>query len=426
MNNERKRNLLWLSNAPHLATGFSVVARNILEKLYSTGKYDISIVAINYYGDDEFDRVQFPYKYFPAQNQNHHDRLGMVKFLELLQNDVWDLAFTMYDPFILEAMKNDFQQLRQVKQKPFKWIGYYPVDAEQDSQWVKNSVSLTDYPVAYTYYGAEEILKKDISIKDKLEVIYHGVDPEVFFPVGKNTTLEFKRRYFGKYADDETFIITNINRHQIRKDLTRTMVAYKEFKKQVPNSLLYLHAKNKDVGGDLVTKAQQVGLKPGVDFIIPGNFSEYVGVDERVLNMIYNASDVVTSTTLGEGFGLSSIEAMATKTLTVMPDNSALSEILGEGRGRLVKCGSTTSEFANFGPTDKDRIRPLTNVDDLVENWLWAYNNPEEKAAMEEKAYKWAMKHTWDIISDKWVELFDRAWEDLQKEEKKLMKKRKK
>lgn len=413
MKSNEKKNVLWLSNAPHLATGFSNVARNVLYKLHETGKYEFTIVGINYYGE-YVDQSAFPFMMYPAKMDKGDDVLGLNRFMMFLQQDVWDLVFTMYDPFVLENIGPQVKTLQANRKRPFKWIGYYPVDAEQDEGWVKNSVSLTDIPVAYTYYGAEEFLKKDMSIKDKVKVLYHGVDPEVFYPVGEETTKEFRRRYFKDFIDEDTFLITNINRHQIRKDVTRTMMAFKEFKKKVPNSFLYLHMKENDVGGSLLEKARQLDLKPGKDFTIPGVFSEYIGVDESVLNMIYNTSDVITSTTLGEGFGLSSIEAMATKTPVVMPDNSALSEILGEDRGVKVKCGSTLSEFANYGPTDRDRIRPLTNVESLVEGWLWVYEHPEEAKAMTERAYAWAMEHTWDKITDEWVKIFEEAEQQLE------------
>ena len=51
MANIKKLNVLWLSGAPHLATGFSTVAKNILEQLQATGLYDFTIVGINHYGD---------------------------------------------------------------------------------------------------------------------------------------------------------------------------------------------------------------------------------------------------------------------------------------------------------------------------------------------------------------------------------------
>ncbi len=417
MKSNEKKNVLWLSNVPHLATGFSVVARNLLFKLHETGKYEFTIVGINYSG--EFvDQSAYPFMMYPAKMDAGDDILGLNRTMMFLQQDIWDIVFTLYDPFVIENIGPQIRALQENRKRPFKWIGYYPVDAEQDESWVRNSVSLTDYPVAYTYYGAEEFFKKDITLKDKLKVIYHGVDPAVFYPVGEETTKEFRRRYFKDFINEDTFLITNINRHQIRKDITRTMVAFKEFKKKVPNSFLYLHMKETDVGGSILAKARQLGLKPGVDFTIPGMFSEYVGVAETVLNMIYNTSNVITSTTLGEGFGLSSIEAMATKTPVVMPDNTAFSEILDDGRGVKVKCGTTSSEFANFGPSDKDRIRPLTNVDDLVNGWLWVYEHPEEAKEMTEKAYAWAMENTWDKITDQWVKIFEEA-ENVEKKGKK-------
>ena len=55
---------------------------------------------------------------------------------------------------------------------------------------------------------------------------------------------------------------------------------------------------------------------------MPGQFSVNQGADISILNQMYNSVNLVVSTTLGEGFGLSCVEGMATKALVMMPNNS--------------------------------------------------------------------------------------------------------
>lgn len=408
-----KFNVLWLSGAPHIATGFATVARHILKSLDAEQLFDFTVLGINHLGD-YYDQKVYPYKIYRAQLHPGDDVYGRTRLFEFLKTDMFDLVFTLYDPFIIAPMAEQLKQVQEMSRRCFKWIGYYPVDAPQDPEWVEKAVKLCDYPVAYTNYGKEEFLKANPELEDKIKVIYHGVSTDDFFPVGKNVINEFKRRYFKQApVTDKTFIIGNVGRNQHRKDFASTMIAFKKFKEIVPDSYLYMHTKEQDMGGSIFRKAKRIGLKPGEDFSIPGGFSEYTGLPVHVLNMVYNACDVITSTNLGEGFGLQTIEAMATKTLTVMPDNTASSELLADDRGLLVKCGTTDSEWVCNGPVDLDRIRPRVNIEDLVKKWKWAYDHREEKKEIEERAYEWAKEHTWEKVNVAWVELFKQAMKDL-------------
>ena len=46
-----KKQVLCWSDSPIIQTGFGVVTKYIMKALYNTGKYDIDILAINFYGD---------------------------------------------------------------------------------------------------------------------------------------------------------------------------------------------------------------------------------------------------------------------------------------------------------------------------------------------------------------------------------------
>ena len=46
-----KIKLLFYGDAPTVATGFGTVTRNILTGLHATGKYDIQVLGVNYWGN---------------------------------------------------------------------------------------------------------------------------------------------------------------------------------------------------------------------------------------------------------------------------------------------------------------------------------------------------------------------------------------
>ena len=225
----------------------------------------------------------------------------------------------------------------------------------------------------------------------------------------------FKEQYFGKHADK--FIIMNVNRNQQRKDIPRTLQAFAEFRKQVPNSILYLHMAQQDQGWNLTEVCRAHGFSTTEDVIFPENFGPNQGYPLQVLNALYNSVDLLISTCLGEGWGLSWTEAMATKTPVIMPDNTSMTEMITEERGYLAKSGTTPSLYTVL-PHDNEILRPLVDVDDLVNKMLEVYNNRDAAKAKAETAYKWVTEDlSWQgNIGQQWVDLFDATYAELQEE----------
>lgn len=290
----KKIKILGYCDSPTCATGFGTVSRNIFEGLYRTGKYDIDILGINYWGDPH----NFPYRIWPTGTNSQKDPYGRQKVLNMIPQMDFDILFFLQDSFILNFIPTLIPHLKNNRSKPFKSILYYPVDSIIKQEWADN-IDPADYLVAYSEFGKQETLKR---LDRDIEVIPHGVNTAEFYPIAKDEIMGFRKQYFGAVADH--FIITNVNRNQQRKDLPRTIIAFKEFKKAVPNSVLYLHCAMKDQGWDLPEVCKSFGLDITQDVIFPKNFGPNQGYPREVLNMLYNASDVVISTTLGEGFGL--------------------------------------------------------------------------------------------------------------------------
>jgi glycosyltransferase involved in cell wall biosynthesis len=255
--------------------------------------------------------------------------------------------------------------------------------------------------------------KKVCSSGKPMQVIPHGVNTSDYFVVDKTEVESFRKQYFGKVADK--FIFTSVARNQQRKDIPRTIAAFAEFRKQVKDSVLYLHCSSKDQGWDLPEVIKSYGLNTTEDVILPQNFGPNQGYPRQIVNLIYNASDCVVSTSLGEGFGLSWIESMATKTSIIVPDNTMMSEFVNEDNGYLVESGTSPSLFTTL-PNDNEVQRPLVKVEDMVEKMLDVYNNPEEAKRRAENAYNWVtMKMDWqNNIVPQWVELFDKVYEEMQ------------
>lgn len=402
---EKKINVLAYCDSPTCATGFGTVSRNILSGLYATGKYNIDILGINYWGDPH----NFPFRIWPTGVNGERDPYGRKKVFGMIPRMQYDILFFLQDTFILDFLPELHKHLRS-NGRDFRSVCYYPVDGVPKAEWL-NNVNACDKLVAYSEFGKSESMKALPEMKEPL-VIPHGANTSDYFVAPEKDVTAFRAQFFGSQADK--FIFTNLNRNQQRKDIPRTIAAFNEFHKQVPESLLYLHMAKKDQGWDLPEIVKAYGLSISEDVIFPENFGPNQGYPRNIVNMIYNASDCVLSTTLGEGWGLSWVEAMATKTPVIMPGNTAMVENITEKRGWLTKSGADASHFTVV-PHDNEIVRPLVDVDDMVKVMLEVYNNQEEAKKRAENAYNWTLTQMeWNAsIVPQWEKVFEEAYEEL-------------
>ena len=409
---QKKIKVLAYCDAPTCATGFGTVSRNILSGLYSTGRFDIEILGINYWGDPH----NFPFRIWPTGVNGERDPYGRKKVFAQIQRMDYDLLFFLQDSFIMDFLPELHKQLRE-KGKEFRSICYYPVDGTPKEAWLHN-VNACDKLVAYSEFGKAESLKVLPSMKEPM-VIPHGANTRDYFVAAQKDVTAFRAQFFG--SQSEKFVFTNLNRNQQRKDIPRTIAAFKEFHDKVPESLLYLHMAKKDQGWDLPEIVKAYGLSMSEDVIFPENFGPNQGYPVNIVNMIYNISDCVVSTTLGEGWGLSWVEAMATKTPVIMPGNTAMVENITEARGWLTKSGADASHFTVV-PHDNEIVRPLVDVDDMVKQMFEVYNNREEAKKRAEVAYNWTVTQMdWaNSVVPQWVKVFHESYADLNSEEKEV------
>lgn len=436
-----KTKVLCLFDSPVTATGFAQVSRNILNVLLGEGSYEPVVVGINH--SDYYDQKKFPYPIYEAapalvQDPRYRDLYGRQRFLDFLGTGKFDLVFTIQDTFIMEdiasvilqareqmAAKN--KQLGEVRYKPFKWIGYFPIDGVPKMNWITKSAMLADYPVCYTKWGKAEsvaVVKAEDEAEAakadaRIEVIYHGTNLKDFHPIDDAEALKkFRTGYFQGKADGK-FLIINVNRNQPRKDLARTLAVFNDFVAIHPDAFLYMHCQAHDTAGNILEVARSFkNLHLGQNWTLPADFGASKGVPIEELNQIYNAADAVITTTLGEGWGLSMTEAMATKTLIIAPRNTSTPEIIGENeeRGLLADSGKEWMVLQN----DNEVIRPITSVASMVEKLCYAYDH-KDKPEIQDRitaAYAWVQQLAWEgeQVGGKWLNVFKRATDALLKD----------
>jgi len=97
---DKKIKVLAYCDSPSCATGFGTVSRNIFQALYETGRYDIDVLGINYWGDPH----NFPYRIWPVGTNQDRDPYGRKKVCNMIPQMEYDLLFFLQDTFILDFL----------------------------------------------------------------------------------------------------------------------------------------------------------------------------------------------------------------------------------------------------------------------------------------------------------------------------------
>lgn len=396
----KKIRLVYYGDAPPCATGFATVSKNILMGLHETGKFDIRVLGINYWGDPH----EYPFPIWPVGTNQDRDPYGRKKVCQMIASWDFDMLFFLQDSFILGFIPELLNHLKS-QGKQFVSMCYFPIDGLPKKEWV-DAVTAVDVPVTYTQYGYDQCVKVVPGCADKLEIIPHGANPDHFHLLPADQVKSFRNQYFGPQVNN--FIYMNLNRNQQRKDIPRTVLAFDKVHRDDPKTTLYLHMAMQDQGWNLVEVAKTFNLEPTADIIFPSGFSPNQGFPVQSLNMIYNTCDAVISTTLGEGWGLSWVEAMATKTPVIMPNNTAMAEHIGEDHGYLIDSG-TDLNLHTLLPNDNEVLRPTVDVNHMVELMHRVKDNPDEAREKAENAYNYVMNNfVWEKhIVPQWIDLIE-------------------
>lgn len=414
-----KKRILWHSDSPTCATGFGNVARSLLAELYDPEQWELTVIGINHAGEP-YSTKDYPYLepnghntgLWPAMdNGGMFAMYGMNKVVQFAQTGTYDVLFILQDPFILGLYLPKLLEVREKLEKKFKIIFYFPIDvAPIRDSWAADVVSKIDFPVAYTEFGRREIQRVCPDLA--MDVINHGLDTDLYKPIIGEARTMIRKMVFPQVPDD-WFLVMNVNRNQPRKDLARTFEAFAKFHKKNPKSFLYIHAAKEDAGGNMEEIADHFGLQVGKDWSYPDPrvFTPNKGLPLEMMPQIYACADLMVSTTLGEGHGLSMTESMGCGIPVLFPRNSSMIEIIGENeeRGSHIKCGGPDHTIC-LGPQDNSRLRPVVHIDDMAEKMLNIWRYPQKYQRKAALALSWVREHTWKQMAEKWKEVFNRAF----------------
>jgi glycosyltransferase involved in cell wall biosynthesis len=353
--------------------------------------------------EHKYDMLKHPYHLIGCPMDDAFNKDLMHKYIRAGD---YDAVFMSADCGVCDEFFDDIIYMKG--QKDFSLYVYIPLDCDIIGPEPFRIMTVADYAATYSDHS-KGVLKR-ILPNVYVNVICLGCDTETFHPISLEERREIRSKLFN--VTDDTFLVLNVNRNQWRKDIARSMKGFHLFHGHVPDSLLYLHMKQNDVGGSLPTYAKMLGMKWEGDerevYFASLDFKDAYGVDRRVLNQIYNIADVYISSSTGEGWGLCTTDAMCCKLPVIVPRNTANLDLIGENeRGYYIECGGDDYWSMPYGMTNNPR--DIISCRHLSHQLGYVHQHREESRGRAEAAYEWCKINSWKKFQDEWFEVL-RPW----------------
>lgn len=378
-----KIRILWVGDSPASSTGFGRVSQAVLENLYQTGNYDVSVLGINHVIGDPH-RYEGMFRIYPSRAKG--EVYGFNRVEEVISKEKPNIILINNDLWIA---------CEYVKRIPAgnRIITYSPVDAlPVQPSWLIPLERVKSKLVMYTNFAKQGVLRarkyEDISI------IGHGVDTDEFYPI------EDARKFLVNIPPD-SFVVQNVNRNQPRKRLDLFLKAMKVWLDRLPKSdrdnvRFYYHGAMRDVGWNLISLAQRWGIDDRFLITNQENLTPAQGVTLPSLCRIYNCADVHVLTSMGEGFGLSPFESGACGVAQIVPEHSACKE-LWNGVAPLIKIKEW--EVLTGGVNTEGGVIDVDNLVDILND---LYYHRDKVKELGKKAYEYVNRErfSWSYVAN--------------------------
>lgn len=438
-----------VSDSAAIDTGFGRVAREIGTGLQLSGKFHVRQLGWFHNVNDRL----VPFGITPTAREPalmHCDKYGELSYDPFIEQYKPDIVLVIGDEWMVKHIAS--------RPRNHKLIGYVPIDsAPIKPEWL-NTFRMMDLLVVYGGFAEQVIKAHPQAANLPMVSIPHGVDRQTFHPLSANE----KRQARSLISPDlDRFIVGCVARNNTRKQLPRLLKAFRMFinpwsscqkcgkvdhgnKKgacsnclstdlnfgmEKKDALLYIHAVSNDSAGhDLISLIHMLGLRGYVG--LPDNMRVGCGVPDTQLNHYYNAFDVFTLPTSGEGWGLPILEAMSVGCPVLVTEYSAHTEFV-HGAGEFIRVAEWDTCEANNGE------RALVDIEDYAmkldrmyyphEDFMFKWRKPFEIAGLDMnvldnlecgalhrntlgmKAIERAEEYEWGPIIKMWINVIESA-----------------
>ncbi len=311
-------------DSPLISTGYASTCRLTANELIKRG-YEVYGIAFN--GGPQHDKIVDWYgiKIIPnyALKRDSYAMYGDAQTVVQIFNEIKpDIFFWHNDSYRYSYIRDLPKEIleRSVFWLPFEGEHVDPLGIQLFSK------------CAATRFVTQHALKihKDMLKGNDIGNIPHAVDLDAYYPApDKRAAKEGK-----KLGLTDKFVVMRIDRHQPRKYWDLTLKAFAKFAKDKPDVFLLAKCNPRDMtmyneaekkGVDLEAMAVELGIREKVFF------DDFFFSAPAMGQCFFHPADVFLTTTSGEGFGLTPVEAMACGLPVICPDTPVLPEVLQEG-----------------------------------------------------------------------------------------------
>ena len=429
-----KKKVLLVAENHKLASGFGTYAKNLLERLHASGKYELAEFAIYMKSSDGKDVPWKVYGNAPEDsepdehkqlyNSNPNNQFGAWRFDKVVLDFKPDIVLSYRDPWM------DMFISKSPLLPYFHWVWMPTVDSDPQKQsWIEGFAK-TDAVLCYSEFGVKTLEKDAGHLLNVVGCASPGIDPKIYKPYDKKEI----REELG--LDPNVNIIGTVMRNQKRKLFPELIKSFAKFLKVAPpeikdNTYLLLHTSypekmgwnlgyhisEEQVGGKvLATYICKTCKRWRIDFFRDSlNYCPHcktiscvmpsvgMGLEVPDLVKVYNAMDLYVQYAICEGFGMPQVEATACGVPIASANYSAMEDVLQWTKGYPVNIQKMYREVE----TNAERVFP--DNDHLVEIMIkHLMLSPEEKQKKSQEVRDATVaRYDWDDCAKVWMDYID-------------------
>lgn len=323
------------------------------------------------------------------------------------------------DPYgndIIEAHTKDFKAnlvvslidvwvMKDTAQKvaPALWLPWTPIDHDPIPEMVLSSLQGAHLTLSYSKWGRDMLNKAGV----KNEYIPHGVEPDIYRVLDRETIKRFRAEVFGLAEGDHLSVMVAANKgFPDRKAFQVQLRAWANFAKDKPNAKLYIHTEPTPMYGGLDLPKLLGNLGIGHRVLFPERYQYFKGMPGEYMALMYNSADAYLGNSMSEGFGIPIIEAQACGVPVIVTDFSSMPELVRWGYKITPADMFWTPMNAWQAWPD---VRGITDaLNELYDQW--DANGQQWPVAQRLKAQEAIHgEYSWDaIVRDNWAPLITR------------------
>jgi glycosyltransferase involved in cell wall biosynthesis len=297
------------SNSYNAPTGYGQQATMLVDRLKRSG---LDVAMLSNYGLEGIpSSIKTPYgdvPHYPRGLDQYSNDSGPLDHKNFVaKKNKPNLFISLYDVWVMQSKQYD----------DFPIAAWVPLDHVTLPPKVEKFLTKENVtPIAMSPHGVRQLTAKGI----ECEYVPHAIDTKIYKPRTKIGNHDINE-YMG--LKDDTFVVGVVAANKAsglmhRKAYGELILAFSLFAKDKPDAVLYLHTDSFGQAGgwNLLNILASLGVKKE-QVIFPNPQDYRFGLSQTDLAALYTRMDVLLAPSLGEGFGVPSVEAQACGTRVI-------------------------------------------------------------------------------------------------------------